>query len=103
MDAQLPIILHMAIAADLFTVGRGKEFATQDTMIWYAETAPMGIRNMAKKRAPSAVVPVAMAFPIVATSIKLKMCRERSPLREEVYVTRTETRKVANQTTAHRS
>ena len=33
MDAVLPIMLQMAIAEERLTVGRGKEFATQDTRI----------------------------------------------------------------------
>jgi hypothetical protein len=33
MDAVLPIMLQMAIAADLFTRGLGKLFATHATMI----------------------------------------------------------------------
>lgn len=84
--------------ADRFTIGRGKEFATQETMIWsediatlvsdfwnlerkegwqffcsQADTAPMGIRNMAKKRAPTLVVAVAMALPTAATSMRQMM------------------------------
>lgn len=39
----------------------------------HAETAPMGIRNMAKKRAPRLVVPVAIALPIAASIIKQMM------------------------------
>jgi hypothetical protein len=41
--------LQMAIAADRFTIGRIKELATHATMIWKAETALMGMRNMPKK------------------------------------------------------
>lgn len=39
----------------------------------HADTAPIGIKNMAKKRAPMFVVAVAMAFPTTATSIKHTM------------------------------
>ena len=39
----------------------------------HAETAPIGIRNIAKKRAPMFVVPVAIAFPTAATSIRQTM------------------------------
>jgi hypothetical protein len=58
----------------------------------------MGIRNMAKKRAPRTVVPVAMALPMAAISIRTKMCSERSLVLAELKVTATDTRKVPNQT-----
>lgn len=61
-----------------------------------ADTAPSGMRNMAKNRAPTLVVAVAMALPIAAMIMRPMMWRERSPVLEEVYVTRIETRKVAN-------
>lgn len=56
----------------------------------------MGIRNMAKKRAPMLVVAVAMALPTAARSIRQMMWMERSRVRAEVHVTRIEERKVAN-------
>ena len=65
-----------------------------------AETAPMGIKNMAKKRAPSDVDPVAIAFPTAATSINPKMCSDRSLVLELVQVTQTDTKKVPNHTGA---
>lgn len=34
MEAVLPIIFAMAIEMERLTRGRGKELATQDTMIW---------------------------------------------------------------------
>lgn len=61
-----------------------------------AETAPIGMRNIAKKRAPMFVVPVAMAFPTAATSIKQIMWIDRSFVLDDVQVTHTETRNVAN-------
>ena len=36
MFAQLPIMLVIAMAAERFTSGRGKELATHETMIWSA-------------------------------------------------------------------
>lgn len=95
----LPIILAIATQADRFTIGRGNELAIHGTMIVKAEIAPMGIRNMAKNRAPRLVVAVAMAFPIAATSIRTMMWIERSFVLEAVKVTMTDVRKVANQTT----
>jgi hypothetical protein len=59
--------LQMAIAADRFTIGRMKELATQATMIWKAETAPMGMRNMPKNLGPTLVVPPTMALPTADT------------------------------------
>jgi len=56
----------------------------------------MGIRNMAKKRAPRLVLAVAMAFPTTATIMSPKMCSERSFVLADVHVTQTEMRKVAN-------
>lgn len=56
----------------------------------------MGMRNMAKKRAPTFVVAVAMALPTTATSIRHTMWIARSPVRADVHVTKMETRKVAN-------
>lgn len=43
MEAAFATQLPMAMALERFTRGRGKEFATQETMIWYEETAPIGI------------------------------------------------------------
>lgn len=79
-----PIMLAIATQAERFTIGRGKELATHGTMIVYAETAPIGIKNMAKKRAPRFVVLVAMALPIIATIIRPKMWSERSSVFEAV-------------------
>lgn len=56
----------------------------------------MGIRNMAKKRAPVAVVPVAMALPMAARTMRAAMCSERSLVLAELSVTQTEMRNVAN-------
>lgn len=61
-----------------------------------AETAPIGMRNMAKKRAPMFVVPVAIAFPTAATSIRQTMWIDRSFVLDDVQVTKMETRNVAN-------
>lgn len=61
-----------------------------------AETAPMGMRNMAKKRAPMFVVPVAIAFPTAATSIRQTMWIDLSFVLDDVQVTKMETRNVAN-------
>jgi hypothetical protein len=57
-----------------------------------------GIKNIAKKRGPVFVVPVAMAFPTADTTIKQMIWMLRSPVRPEVYVTSREMRNVANQT-----
>lgn len=73
MDAQLPIMLAIAMLALRFTIGLGNELAIQGTMIVKADTAPMGIRNIAKYRAPSTDVAVVMALPTAAVSIKKKM------------------------------
>lgn len=61
-----------------------------------ADTAPMGMRNMAKKRAPNDVAPVAMALPTAARSISPMICRDRSSKRADVHVTVIETTNVAN-------
>lgn len=66
-------MLQMAMAADLLTIGLGNEFATQVTMIWYAETAPIGIRNMAKKRTPVFVVDMTIILPIQDTHMRHMM------------------------------
>lgn len=54
------------------------------------------MRNMAKKRAPMFVVPVAIAFPTAATSIRQTICIDRSFVLDDVQVTNMETRNVAN-------
>jgi hypothetical protein len=72
IEAQLPMALQMAIAADRFTIGRMKELATHATMIWKAETAPMGMRNMPKNLGPTLVVPPTMALP-TAETVKRQM------------------------------
>ena len=59
------------------------------------------MRNMAKKRAPVTVVPVAIALPTAANSSKQMMCSERSLVFDDEYVTQMEIRKVANQTVTH--
>lgn len=61
-----------------------------------ADTAPIGMRNMAKNRGPRDVVPVAIAFPTAARSIRPMICRERSSNRADVHVTVIETSNVAN-------
>lgn len=43
MEAAFATQLPMAMALERLTSGRGKELATQETMIWYEDTAPMGI------------------------------------------------------------
>lgn len=120
MEAVLPIMLQMAIAADRLTSGRGKEFVTQDTRIWSAKlsapageswwsqlviwmvrylqalTAPIGIRNIAKNRAPVDVAPVAMALPTADTHMRHMMWMDLSLVLDEVNVTHTDVRNVAN-------
>lgn len=88
----------IAILALRLTSGRGKEFAIHGTTMVKAETAPHGMRNMAKYRAPNVVDPVTMALPIAATTIRQKICRDRSPVLEAVQLTHTDVRKAANQT-----
>lgn len=56
----------------------------------------MGIRNMAKKRAPMTVVPAAMALPMAATSMRQMMCSDLSFVLAELNVTHIERRKVTN-------
>jgi hypothetical protein len=68
----------IATQALLLTSGLGKELAIQGTITTKALTAPMGMRNIAKKRAPMDVVAVAIALPIAAMSIKAAIWRERS-------------------------
>jgi len=58
----------------------------------------MGMRNMAKKRAPVTVVAVAMALPVAAKTRRPQMCRLRSAVRALDQVARMETAKVRNQT-----
>lgn len=62
----------------------------------HAETAPMGMRNMAKNLAPIEVDPVAIALPIADTIIRQTMCNERSLVLADDHVTQIDTRKVAN-------
>lgn len=80
------------------TRGRGNEFATHATMMVYAANDPIGMRNIAKNRAPTFVDPVAMAFPIADISRRMKMWIERSLVFAAVQVTMTETKKVVNHT-----
>ena len=94
----LPIILQIAIAADRFTMGRRKLFATQVIIIWYADTAPSGIRNMAKYLAPVLRVETTMMFPTHEIINKQIIWIDRSPVPPEVYVTARDTRKVRNHT-----
>lgn len=54
------------------------------------------MRNIAKKRAPMFVVPVAIAFPTAATSIRHTMWIDRSFVLDDVQVTKIETKNVAN-------
>lgn len=89
-----------AIAAERLTKGLGNEFATHAMMIWYAETAPMGIKNMPKNLAPRLVVAVQMMHPTTLTIISEMMWIPRSLLRPDVQVTTRETRKVAIHTGA---
>lgn len=56
----------------------------------------MGIKNMAKNRAPLTVDPVAIAFPTAARVIRAAICSDRSFVLAEVSVTQTEMRNVAN-------
>ena len=70
--------------------------ATQPTTSVYVDTAPMGMRNMAKKRAPVEVDAVAMTLPAVASIIRQKMWMERSLYRAAVQLTKTATMNVAN-------
>jgi len=58
----------------------------------------MGMRNMAKKRAPVTLVPVAMALPTAAMRSRPQMCRLRSVVRALDQVARREIRNVAAQT-----
>lgn len=56
----------------------------------------MGIKNIAKNRAPIAVEPVAIAFPTAATSMRHIICIDLSLVLAELKVTQIEMRKVAN-------
>lgn len=56
----------------------------------------MGIRNMAKNRAPMFSVAVAIALPTSATNMRQMMWIDRSLVLADVQVTRTDTRNVAN-------
>ena len=57
---------------------------------------PIGMRNMAKNRAPTTVVPAAMAFPTAAKSMRQTMCKDLSFVLAELNVTQIDRRKVAN-------
>lgn len=56
----------------------------------------MGMRNMAKNRAPTTVVPAAIAFPTAATSMRHIICIDLSFVLAELNVTQTDRRNVAN-------
>lgn len=53
-------------------------------MIWYAETAPIGIKNIAKKRAEILVVDITMIFPMTEMNMKRIIWMLQSPVRLEV-------------------
>jgi Cys-tRNA synthase (O-phospho-L-seryl-tRNA:Cys-tRNA synthase) len=53
-------------------------------MIWYAETAPIGIKNMAKKWAEILVVDTTMTFPMTEMNMRRIIWMLRSPVRPEV-------------------
>lgn len=91
-------MLQVAIATVRLTRGRGKEFATHATMIVYAENAPIGIRNIAKKRAPVTVDPVAIALPTAEMIRRMAMWIDLSFVFAAVQVTPTDVRNVTNQT-----
>lgn len=75
-----------------------KEFAIQATMIWKAETAPMGIRNIPKNLAPTLVVPPTIAFPTAETVSRQMMWMLLSAVRSALQVTARADSQVANQT-----
>ena len=60
---------HATISA-LFSNGRGKLEATNFTMIWKQDDAPIGSKNIAKKRAAVFIVETMMTFPMQAISIR---------------------------------
>jgi hypothetical protein len=89
-------MLQIEIAADLLTNGRGKLLAIQAMIIWYAGTAPSGIRNMAKNLAPVFSVDTMIVFPMQEIVSKQMMWIERSPLFPDVYVATSEAKQVKN-------
>lgn len=109
-------MLAIATQAERLTIGLGKLFAIHGTMIVNAEMAPIlymsavvsngdtvfrsthGIKNIAKNLAPRLVVPVAMALPAAATSMRVMICIDLSLVFEAVKVTMTDVKNVANQT-----
>jgi len=90
--------LQIAIAAERLTIGRMKEFAIQATIIWKAETAPIGMRNMPKNLGPTLVVPPTMALPTAETVSRQMMWMLRSPVRSALQVTARADSQVTNQT-----
>lgn len=88
----------MLIHAERLTSGRRNEFAIQERMIWYAETAPIGIKNMAEKRAGILVVDTTMTFPMTEMGMRIILWMLRSPVHPETYVTTRETKKAPIQT-----
>jgi len=66
-------MLQIAMQLERLTRGRMNVFATQATMTWYAQTAPRGMRNIAKKRAPVEYVPVATALPTAEIRVNTMM------------------------------
>ena len=74
----------MLIHAKRLTSGRGNEFAIQERMIWYAETAPIGIKNTAKERARILVVDTTMTFPMTEMSMRRIIWMLRSPVHPEM-------------------
>jgi len=90
--------LQMAMAAERLTMGRMNEFATQATMIWNAETAPIGMRNMPKNLGPTLVVPPTMALPTAETVSRQMMWMLLSLVRSALHVTIKAVTQVTNQT-----
>jgi hypothetical protein len=86
------------MAAERLTIGLIKELATQATMIWKAETAPMGMRNMPKNLAPTLVVPPTMALPTAETVSRQMMWILLSDVRSALQVTARAVSHVTNQT-----
>jgi hypothetical protein len=69
-------------------------------MIWYADTAPNGMRNIAKNLAPVFKVETTIIFPTQDTMSKQMIWIDLSPVLPDAYVTVSETKKVRNQTGA---
>jgi hypothetical protein len=63
----------------------------------------MGIKNIAENLGPSLVVAVAMILPTHEMAMRDMMWMERSPEHPAVHVTKSETRKVVDQTGTVRS